>query len=161
MNYPCHNASAALIHHCLQLQCLFYVSAIGLTIATTFGAVFTLISHGFVGLNVENNTLNNEINNECELEKSGLSDNGSLCEHISDITSPSNDTVFDFGLAEFIVYGCSIKWKWISLWWFNWLAWMNDWMIDWKLKRFNGIYNLGWVGIVIERLNDWTIDGLW
>ena len=52
----------------------------------------------------------NEINNECELEKSGLSDNGSSCEHISDITLPSNNTVFDFdplgvGLAEFIVYG--------------------------------------------------------
>ena len=55
------------------------ISAIGLTIATTFGAVFGLVPDGFGGFNVENNIFNNEINNECELEKSDLSDNGSLC----------------------------------------------------------------------------------
>ena len=64
----------------------------------------------FGGFNVENNIFNNEIDNECESEKRVSSDNGSLCQHTSDITSPSNDTAFNFGptgvaLAEFVVFG--------------------------------------------------------
>ena len=40
----------------------------------------------------------------------------------------------------------------------DWNEWLNDWL---KIERLKGIYNLGCVGIVIEGLNDWTIDGSW
>ena len=87
-------------------------SAIVLAIATIIDVVFELKSRGFGDFNAGFNVFNNEINNECELGKRGLSidEYASLCHHTSDIASPPNDTVFNFGptgvgLREIVVNG--------------------------------------------------------